>query len=268
MEPEFEQIGHHPGRMGGFAAPKGVPAMNEISLHFPDAFPIRSEHAASIERSWARTAAAGAWFSGEERVAIANETRLARDCALCAERKAALSPYAVEGEHEANGPLSAAIVDLVHRVTSDPGRLSKRLYEDAREAGLSASQYCEIVGVVVRTINTDMFCKAAGLPEFALPAPAGGAPTRNAPGDLAEGEAWVPMLPNRHDEFDGRSLPNVGRALSAAPEEVRAMADLAEGAYLPIEGVADPTADPGRAIDRAQMELIAGRISALNECFY
>jgi AhpD family alkylhydroperoxidase len=24
----------------------------------------------------------------------------------------------------------------------------------------------------------------------------------------------------------------------------------------------------GRALDRAQMELIAGRVSALNECFY
>jgi hypothetical protein len=38
--------------------------------------------------------------------------------------------------------------------------------------------------------------------------------------------------------------------------------------YVPIEQVPDPSADPGRALSRAQIELVAGRVSALNECFY
>jgi alkylhydroperoxidase family enzyme len=39
--------------------------------------------------------------------------------------------------------------------------------------------------------------------------------------------------------------------------------------YMEIDHVGDPgyTA-PGKEIDRLQMELIASRVSAINECFY
>ena len=42
--------------------------------------------------------------------------------------------------------------------------------------------------------------------------------------------------------------------------------DLAGAQYLSIKRMLGFRT--GRAIDRAQMELIAGRVSALNECFY
>ncbi len=61
---------------------------------------IRPELTASHDRVWQELAASGAWLTGPERVAVARELRAARDCRLCQERKAALSPRAIEGEHD------------------------------------------------------------------------------------------------------------------------------------------------------------------------
>jgi alkylhydroperoxidase family enzyme len=58
-------------------------------------------------------------------------------------------------------------------------------------------------------------------------------------------------------------------AMSLVPDAVRAMGRLSEAHYLRPALVALPDAEqPGRAIDRPQVELIAARVSALNECFY
>ena len=59
------------------------------------------------------------------------------------------------------------------------------------------------------------------------------------------------------------------RALSLVPDEVRMLRALAPSHYVPFERVTDPGfTPPGRALARPQMELIAARVSALNECFY
>ena len=64
---------------------------------------------------------------------------------------------------------------------------------------------------------------------------------------------------------DGRA-PNVIRALSLVPDEVRGLKELSAAQYVPLKALFDLRA--GRAIDRSQIELLAGRVSALNECFY
>ena len=68
------------------------------------------------------------------------------------------------------------------------------------------------------------------------------------------------------DLFDGRMTGNVMRALSLVPDELRGLKDLSAAQYLPMNKVM--SMDTGRTLDRAQMELIASRVSALNECFY
>ena len=63
--------------------------------------------------------------------------------------------------------------------------------------------------------------------------------------------------------------PNVYMAMSLVPDAVRAMSRLSQAQYISPAIVAAPGRnEPGRAIDRSQIELIAGRVSALNECFY
>jgi hypothetical protein len=53
---------------------------------------VRSDLVEAHERGWAVIAAPGTWLTGARRVAVAAEIRRARDCALCARIKAALSP--------------------------------------------------------------------------------------------------------------------------------------------------------------------------------
>ena len=84
----------------------------------------------------------------------------------------------------------------------------------------------------------------------------------------------MPMIPadgNTGAEADlwatGRT-GNVIRAMSVAPDEVRTLNDLGGVHYLPHGSLMDPSAKLDRALTRPQIELIAGRVSALNQCFY
>jgi hypothetical protein len=86
-------------------------------------------------------------------------------------------------------------------------------------------------------------------------------------------EAWVPMVPSDNtnspeaDLWEAGKTGNVIRALSLVPDEVRTLGDLSGAHYLPNNLVRNPTASNG-SLSRAQMELVAGRVSALNGCYY
>jgi hypothetical protein len=242
-------------------------AFDYAGLASPVPEPMRAAH----RRAWERLASPGTWWSGAERVAIAAEVRAARECALCGERKAALSPGAVEGEHASVSALPAPAVDAAHRIASDPARLSRAWYEKLLAAGLSDGHYVELLGVVVLVVNVDALHRALGVAPEALPDPKPGAPSRRRPAAEA-GAAWVPMLSPDSAEakelFGGRPrVPNVARALSLVPEAVLELRELSEAHYLKLDDVIDPRAR-GRLLTRPQMELVAGRVSALNECFY
>ena len=56
-------------------------------------------------------------------------------------------------------------------------------------------------------------------------------------------------------------------ALSLVPAEACSLFHMVDAQYLPPQEMNDP-ASRYRAIARAQMELIAGRVSAINGCFY
>lgn len=240
-------------------------AYQGLSLPIPDS--MREAH----RRAWERLAAPGNWWSGAERVAIAAEVRAARGCELCRERKAALSPSAVAGEHSATALLAAPAVEAAHRIATDPARLTRAWCEETLEAGLSDAHYVELVGVVVTIVNLDAFHRALGIAAEPLPTPRAGPPSGVRP-PAGPGGAWVPQLTmgsaQAGELYGGRpQVPNVARALSLVPDAVRQLQELSEAHYLPIDDVIDPRVRRG-ALSRAQMELIAGRVSALNECFY
>jgi len=237
-------------------------------------FPIRDDLPAAFRRAWGWIAAPGSWWRGAERVAIAEEARRAVTCALCIERKDALSPHAVDGEHDHAGVLSEAAVDAVHRLVTDAARLSRAWREKGAAAGLPDGHYVELLGVVVAMMSIDSFHRALGIPLEPLPAAIPGEPSHYRPDSVRDGTGWVPMIPegkakgNEAELFPRPVAPNVLRAMSLVPDCVRSLRDLSKAMYVPIEQVGDVTADPGRAISRAQIELLAGRVSAVNECFY
>ena len=235
--------------------------------------PVREDLAAAQRRAWARLAEPGEWWSGAVRIAIAEETRAAADCAFCRERKAALSPYGAAGAHSRATDLPEVLVEVIHRIRTDPGRLTRRFYEEALAGGLSDAEYVETVGVMATVIAIDSFCDAMELPRHKLPAPAHGQPCRRRPAGAKEGLAWVPTVaPEDLTEaeagmYEGLSAVNIHRALSLVPAEVVGFFDMDSVHYLPDAQLTD-FATEYRALTHAQIEFLAGRVSAINRCVY
>ena len=214
----------------------------------------------------------GTWWSGAERIALAAESRRAVDCGLCRRRKEALSPTAVDGAHDTLGDLLPLVVDVVHRVRTDSGRLSRAWFDTVIAGGVSIPRYVELVGVVAMLAGVDAFTRALGIAPFPLPAPLDGAPSGALPRAAKPGVAWVPLIApaDASDEPDlypaDVFVPNIMRALSLVPSEARMLQQMSAAHYMPIDRIPDVTFR--RTLDRTQIELVAARVSALNQCFY
>lgn len=233
---------------------------------------MRKGLAESQARAWAAIAAPGTWLTGERRVAVAAELRHARSCAQCARLKTALSPN-LPGEHDSLGKLPPAAVELVHRVVSDPGRLTESWAQSVLGRSLTEGEYVEIVGIIAMVMMIDTFHRALGLPERALPASLPGEPTRYTPPGAKKQAAWLALVePEDAVPADGPMYPHprvgyIYRALSLVPQAVRDYWALAFEHYLPSEFVYrfDQSI---RAISRPQTEILAARVSALHQCAY
>lgn len=241
------------------------------------AYEVRPDLRDAHEMAWSHIARPGTWWTGAERVAIADEARAARDCPLCAERKAAVSPFAVVGEHAGPGVLDPDLVDVIHRIVTDPGRLSRSWLAGVLDGALDDGRYVELVAVTVFTHAMDLFDIALGREPAPLPAPRSGDPTRERPALAREDGAWVPLIPDGDEGGDAaqeiyqglRDVPNIGRALSLVPAEVSVLHRMSGPHYMELGNVRDPNYEtPGRALDRLQMELVAARVSRMNDCFY
>lgn len=235
--------------------------------------PVRADLPAAHRRAWRRLARAGNWWTGAERVAIAAEVRNAWQCPLCKARKAALSPYTLQGTHHAVSDLPASVIDVIHRVVTDPGRLTQTWFAKTMASGeISDGHYVEIVDVIVTAVSIDSFCRGIGAPLHPLPQPEAGEPSRYRPATAKLEAAWLPMIPPEGavgaeaDLWGTARVGNVIRALSLVPDAVRQLMDLSDAHYIPRDRVTDFTC--GRSLSRAQMELVAGRVSALRGCFY
>lgn len=247
-----------------------------MSVSYHDAgYPVREEFADTHSRFWARLQSPGAWFTSTERIAIAKETRAASHCQHCAQRKAALSPRTVGGEHSSVTGLRPEIVEAIHSITTDASRLTRTWYEKLLADGLSAGEYVEVVGTVVAMVSIDSFANAIGVALRDLPEPGEGEPTRYIPATAAVSDsAWVPMVDAHNagtpeeDLWVSGKTGNVVRAMSLVPDEVRTLCELSDAHYLAMPLVRKPGVDAGRALNRSQIELVAGRVSALNQCFY
>jgi hypothetical protein len=235
---------------------------------------IREDLAAAQTRAWARIARPGTWWDGAARVAIAAEARHAPSCALCRRRRAALSPAAVAGAHDSPGALPESVVEVVHRLRTDPGRLGERWFRNVLSGGLSEEQYVEIVSLVAHVVAIDTMRRGLGLDPLPLPPPEPGLPSRRRPAGAKPGGAWVAWLePTDPGAAEAGLYPadrpaaNIMKAMSLVPDEVRSFFDLVAHQYLPSAAMRDFTREY-RAISHAQIELLAARVSARNRCLY
>lgn len=245
--------------------------MSDLDYH-DSSYPIRDDLKAAQRRAWDHLSKAGAWLTGAERVKVMAETRHARDCATCAKVKDALSPFAVTNAHHAGTDLPAAWVDMIHLIVADPGRLTHGWYKKTLESGIPETHFVEIVSVLAHTTAIDTFAKGVGVPVRTLPAPQDGAPSHYRPAEARQHDAWAPNI--AWDEFGSDEADyfvgpesSIRRALTLIPDEARGFFDLTAAQYLAGPQMRDFSRE-FRAITHLQIELLAARVSALNQCTY
>jgi len=237
-------------------------------------YPVREDLCMVYREAWQHLARPGNWWSATERVAIAAESRNAVECPLCRQRKDPILTYPVEGMHKHLDRLPYAAVDVIHRLIFDKESITGKWIKGILNSGLSDGQYVELLGIVVMVLSIDEFHRAIGAALEPLPHPVPGAPDHYRPTNLESTTGYIPMIPaggNSGREADlwhtGRT-GNVIRALSLVPDAVRDLMLLSDVQYIDHGEMMAFRPEAGRAIDRMQIELVAGRVSAMNECFY
>jgi hypothetical protein len=183
-----------------------------------------------------------------------------------------MSPYSIDGKHDDLGLLPENWVEMIHRIASDPARLTHRWYRKMIRSGIAEGEYVEIVSVIAHVTAIDTFARGLGIPKQPLPLPRPGEPSRYRPTEARVTDAWVPTIvwseggPNEADYFVGPSS-NIRRALTLVPDEARSFFDLSSYQYLAGPAMRD-FGKEYRAITHAQLEFLAARVSALNQCLY
>ena len=235
--------------------------------------PVRQDLIDAHRRAWKRLALPGTWWDAPTRIAIAAETRNAPGCASCRARREALSPNSVTTPHETLDELPSALIEVIHRVRTDAGRLTRNFYDSALENGISDGEYVETIAIIATVIAIDSFAEALGLPPRALPEAMPGTPSRQRPAGAKTDLAWVPTVaPEDVTEaeagmYEGLAGANIHRALSLVPDEVVGFFDLDSVQYLP-DAVLREFGTEYRDLTHAQIEFLAARVSVINQCVY
>jgi len=164
----------------------------------------------------------------------------------------------VPGSHGPGKHLSAAAIEVVHRIGSDPGRLT-RAWAEAAMSELGEEVYTELVAITATAVVLDTFDRVIGNQEASLPESVFGEPARVRPDDVGDVGAWVSQSVSGH-------TANVSRAVSLVPVSSAAWRTLADSHYS--RGAEFMELRWSRALSRPQVELVASRTTALLECFY
>lgn len=228
---------------------------------YDEKLPLGDDLRAAHQSALQTICAPGPSWTGAERRAMVVSARAATACALCAERKTAISPTHVNGTHDDPTDLPAIVVDAIHRIRTDPARLTRSWF-DTVTAEIGQPAYVELVGVVNTSVIIDTLHAALDQPLPALPEASSGAPTQAPTGDVVEEGAWVPITRAPRDMADTGlpAVPNIARAMGLVPDAVALFFSTFRPHYA--------LKDIALSISQAQAELVASRVSAWNECFY
>ncbi len=191
-------------------------------------------------RAWHEIASPGAFWTAEERTAIA---ALARD-----HRR---------GRPTMDPRLPPDAGEAVALLAATPA-VTTREWVDGIVATLGEERYVELVGIVSSVVGVDTVTRLLGGTLEPFPGPGPGEPSAaRASGRVDKGRAWVNMA--------GMAVPP--NVLSLVPSTQRATNDVIEHLYMtgPQMGDHDIVMD---GLHRTQIELVAGTTSHGNECFY
>jgi len=221
---------------------------------------VRDDLAEAHRLAWVHIACAGSWWTGAQRV------ELARTAMLALADRDPLPPWALV---TASGRLPEALLapaaahDFAYRLGRHAGTITRDVYESV-SGEIGELPYVELCAIVSTVAAVWHFCRNIGVPVPPLPASIAGAPTGRRPEQLAEAQLnWVPVAaPADH-------MAAVVQAFTAVPDEQRNTWRMADAQYMPDAEMVDPawTRRAG-GLSRAQMELVAARVTKLRDCFY
>lgn len=202
--------------------------------------PVGSEVRDLFTRTWRQIAAPGTWWTGPERIAIAQLARNHR-----------------RGNATRDPLLPEAGNDAVALLAARPA-ITTQGWVETMVAALGLGRYVELVGIVSNVVAVDTVTRLVGCELEPLPDPLPGAPSgESAPARVSKRAAWIAM----------GSPPVPPNVLAAVPEAQRSMIDVTEGLYMTGAEMADPDITIS-GLHRTQIELVATTTSHGNECFY
>jgi hypothetical protein len=201
-------------------------------------FEVPAQVVAMCRDTWTGFATPGSYWSGAERLAIAQHARSAR-----------------LGTDVAADSLPAQVRETVRVLGAVPSTTTQPWVGDA-VAAMGEPAYVELVGIVARVVAVDTFTRLLGVDPEPFPQALPGQPEPSVRRGR-RGKAWVAMT-------DVPVPPNVLSVVPLAQAETNAT-----GAALYMTSA--QMQDPDTMIDglhRTQMEIVATSLSHANECFY
>ncbi len=241
-----------------------------MTLYDDSGYSVRPEVTTAHEAALDSFRRPGTWWTGTQRAEIVAEARRARIEA------GVQSP---DGFSDQGPGALADLPEAARKAARDlavaPKNIDRAFYDGIVPDGLTDAEYVETVSVTARATDLDVFARGIGAPMAEVGEPKDGEPSRNRPDGANDDIAFAPMIHNgrRGGEagkalYGGEMMPNILRATSLVPDEFRHVVSIVLPQYVSLDQFMnlDYTNDP--SISRTQMELVAGRISAINGCFY
>mgnify|MGYP001813760734 CR=1 FL=1 len=192
----------------------------------------------------------GTWWDAEQVAAIAR-----RAAAVVAQRSRPPWMRVLDANVAPLGPEVVAAVDMV---ATNAGSIDRR-WAHEQVARFGDGAYVELVGITAVGVMLQVYAEIVGdaRPRYE-PVDEPGHPTGERPAGVGDIGAHVEML----DPFP---MANVARALSLVPSANRTFLALVHAMYSE-PGFSELVWDT--PLIRPQVELVAARVAAMNECFY
>jgi len=235
-------------------------SQSPVRYRYSMAVAVRKDLVDVHRHAWEHIASPGSWWTGAQRVRIA-EIALG---AINADDP--LPPWvglSSSDRYSDDGVIPSTAVDITYRIARHAGTITESVYESVT-TDVGELPYVELCTVVSMVAAVSTFHRNAGLETPALPTPKRGEPTGERPDKLAAAELnWVPV------SAPADQVAAVVQAYTAVPSGHEVTWRLGAAQYMPSEEMVHP--DWVRRADgltRPEAELIAARVAQLRECFY
>ncbi len=221
---------------------------------------VRDDLTDAHRLAWEHIASPGSWFTGAQRLELAATALMA-----IADRDPVPPwvPVSSTDRLPADRVVPDAAHDVAYRIARHAGTMTLANYRTAADA-IGELPFVELCAITSSVAAVAHFCRNIGTDIPPLPEPRPGHPTGERPDELAEPTLnWVPVAAPADE------VAAVVQAYTAVPGEQRNTWRMARAQYMPETEMVHPDwARRSGGLTRAQMELVAARVSQIRECFY